>query len=305
MTVEQMQSLLTGMGIQPINVRGVEIQAHCPAHEERTGHADVNPSWWINSDTGHHICFSCQFKGGLATLVTLFTDGDLTNYKEFINSPSQMMSRLKNVIETKKEKADTVKVSESMLSAFTRPPDMALLSRGISRYSANLHELLWNNSRDSWIIPVRHMITDELLGWQEKGTTSRFFNNYPPKMKKSNSLFGFDKYDGGVMIVVESPLDVVRMASVHIHGGISTYGTQVSIAQFNAMRGAFKLIIAMDNDDAGKAASENLYQLCKEHSKEAWFFNYEHTDVKDIGAMSKNEIESGIENARHITRGLR
>lgn len=305
MTVEQMQSFLSGIGISVVNVRGVEIQAKCPAHEERTGKPDENPSWWINSDTGHHICFSCQFKGGLATLVTLFTDGDLSNYKEFINSPSQMMSRLKNATEIKQEKNESVKVTESMLSAFTNPPDMALLSRGISKSVAKSYGLLWNNPRDSWIIPVRHMITDELLGWQEKGTNSRFFNNYPPKMKKSNSLFGFDKYDGGEMIVVESPLDVVRMASVHVHGGISTYGTQVSIAQFNAMRGSFRLIIAMDNDPAGRAATENLYQLCKEHGKEAWFFNYEHTDMKDIGAMSKTEIESGIENAHHITRGLR
>lgn len=107
------------------------------------------------------------------------------------------------------------------------------------------------------------------------------------------------------MIVVESPLDVARMTSVKIFGGVSTYGTQVSINQFNAMRGAPKLIIAMDNDDAGRKASENLYHLCKEHGKEAWFFDYSHTDVKDIGAMSKVEIESGIENARHIARGIR
>lgn len=305
MTVEQMQSFLSGLGIQTINVRGAEIQASCPAHEERTGHVDANPSWWINSDTGHHICFSCQFKGGLATLVTLFTDGDLTNYKEFIESPSQMLARLKNATSSKIEKKPDVTISESMLSAFTTPPDMALLSRGISRSASKAHGILWNLQRDSWIIPVRHMITDELIGWQEKGTSSRFFNNYPPKMKKSTSLFGFDNYDGGMMIVVESPLDVVRMSSVNIPGGVSTYGTQVSIAQFNAMRGSFKLIIAMDNDDAGRSATSNLYQLCKEHGKEAWFFDYGHTDVKDIGAMSKVEIEFGIENAKHITRGIR
>lgn len=304
MTVEQMQSFLSGLGIQPVNVRGVEIQAHCPAHEERTGHPDANPSWWINSDTGQHICFSCQFKGGMATLVTYFTDGDLTNYKEFVESPSHMMSRLKQVLTERKDE-ELVHVSESMLSAFVNPPDMALLGRGISPSAAKYHGILWNDKKDSWIMPVRHMINDALLGWQEKGTTQRFFLNYPPKMKKSLSLFGFDRYDGDTMIVVESPLDVARMTSVKIFGGVSTYGTQVSINQFNAMRGAPKLIIAMDNDDAGRKASENLYHLCKEHGKEAWFFDYSHTDVKDIGAMSKVEIESGIENARHIARGIR
>lgn len=175
MTVEQMQSFLSGLGIQPVNVRGVEIQAHCPAHEERTGHPDANPSWWINSDTGQHICFSCQFKGGMATLVTYFTDGDLTNYREFVESPSHMMSRLKQVLTERKDE-ELVHVSESMLSAFVNPPDMALLGRGISPSAAKYHGILWNDKKDSWIMPVRHMINDALLGWQEKGTTQRFFS---------------------------------------------------------------------------------------------------------------------------------
>lgn len=305
MTVDQMQTFLTGLGITPVSVRGSEVQAHCPAHEQRTGHPDNNPSWWINSDTGQHICFSCQFKGGMSTLVMYFTDGDLTNYKEFIDSPSHMMSRLKSVMAQRTEIEEYVEVTESMLSAFIAPPEMALLGRGISPSAAKHHGILWNNQKDSWILPVRHMLNNVLLGWQEKGTVNRFFNNYPPKMKKSLSLFGFDKYDGGDMVVVESPLDVARMTSVRVSGGVSTYGTQVSINQFNAMRGASRLIIAMDNDDAGRKATENLYHLCKEHGKEAWFFDYSNTDVKDIGAMSKVEIESGIENARHIMRGLR
>jgi len=37
--------------------------------------------------------------------------------------------------------------------------------------------------------------------------------------------------------------------------------------------------------------------------KEAWFFNYSHTDMKDVGAMSKVEIESGLETAKHMVRG--
>ena len=66
MTSDEAEDLLDRLGIEICGVNGYEIQAKCPAHVERTGHEDHNPSWWFNSDTGAHICFSCQFKGNEA-----------------------------------------------------------------------------------------------------------------------------------------------------------------------------------------------------------------------------------------------
>ena len=305
MTIKEMKNFLRGMGIEIVNVRGSELQGYCPAHEERTGHADRNPSWWINADTGQHICFSCQFKGGMGTLINQITDGDLSTYNDYFESTTHLLSRLNNLVKEKpKEKPDII-ITESMLSAFVEPPKEALLAKGILQSAAKHHEVLWNAPKDNWILPIRYVTGGILLGWQEKGSTGRFFKNYPPRMQKSLGLFGYQQYSGGDMIVVESPLDVARLTSVGISGGVSTYGTQVSDAQFNAMRGADRLIIAMDNDDAGRKASYALYDLCNEHGKEAWFFDYRHTDMKDVGGMSKVEIESGLENAKHITRGIK
>ena len=70
MTTDEMIETLSLLGIEVSETRGSEIQARCPAHVQRTGHEDRNPSWWINADTGAHICFSCQFKGGLQSLVS-------------------------------------------------------------------------------------------------------------------------------------------------------------------------------------------------------------------------------------------
>jgi len=36
---------------------------------------------------------------------------------------------------------------------------------------------------------------------------------------------------------------------------------------------------------------------------ECWFFNYDNTDMKDIGGMSKAEILFGLDNARHSIHG--
>jgi hypothetical protein len=190
-----------------------------------------------------------------------------------------------------------------MLSVFTTPPKTALASRGLTLYAAVEHQILWDERKGNWILPIRDPETNKLLGWQEKGYTTRFFRNYPTGVQKSKALFGFNTYINGDMIVVESPLDVARLSSLDITGGVATYGALVSKEQFNLLRGADRLIFAMDNDDAGKASSMTLLTLCKEMEKEAWFFNYGDIDVKDIGAMSKDEILSGLTTARHITRG--
>lgn len=306
MTVEEMQDTLERLGLEVVSTRGSEIQSYCPAHVERTGHEDRNPSWWINSDTGAHICFSCNYKGGLLSLVSYIQNWDFEKSKEWLNDGgSDLSASLQKALKPKRVFEELTYITESMLAAFVDPPSDALKARGLTLEAAREYEVLWSARHSNWITVIRDPETHKLLGWQEKGHTSRFFRNQPTGVPKSNALFGYKQYKGGDMIVVESPLDVVRLASVGITGGVSTYGSVVSMQQFKLMYGADRLIFAMDNDEAGIVSSVNLLLWCEEYGKEAWFFNYAHTDMKDIGAMSKSEIESGLQNARHRVRGAK
>ena len=105
------------------------------------------------------------------------------------------------------------------------------------------------------------------------------------------------------MIVVESPLDVVRLASVGIQGGVSTYGSLISNAQVSLIREADEIVFALDNDESGNNASKKMLELGFTLGFESWFFNYAHTDMKDVGAMSKSEIMTGLRNAKHSVNG--
>ena len=304
MTPEDMEDLLDRIGIEVINTRGDEVQGACPAHLERTGHEDRNPSWFINAETGAHICFSCGFKGGLYSLISYVQGIDYEQAKEWIGSDSELLSRFNKI--TKEEKPvinEQIRITESMLSAFVDPPTEALLSRAISIYAAHKYEIKWDRLKNCWIIPVRDAVTGDLCGWQEKGYQSRYFNNYPKGMKKNVSLFGYQQYEGGDMVVVESPLDVARLASVGVSGGVATFGCSVSSHQINVIRGADRVVFAMDNDDAGRQSSKDLLKACKDYWFEAWFFDYSKTDRKDIGGMSKSEIVEGLVNAKHAFRG--
>ena len=147
------------------------------------------------------------------------------------------------------------------------------------------------------------MTPNKLLGWQEKGFSRRYFSNYPQGVEKSKTLFGFKQYSGGQMVVVESPLDVVRLASVGVTGGVSTYGSMISKEQLALIREADEIVFAFDNDDAGRLASKKMLDSSISLGFEAWFFNYNETDMKDVGGMSKSEILTGLSSAKHVVNG--
>lgn len=306
MTVEEMEDFLHGLGIETYGARGSEVKALCPGHFDRTGKPDHNPSWSINADTGAHNCFSCGFRGSLQYLVSYLNGIPMEEAGEWVKTTtSDLAKRLERALAPKKviEKPE-VDITEANLAAYSTPPTERLLSRGLTVAAANHYGILYDTRRECWIIPIRDS-SGKLLGWQEKGTTGRYFRNYPTGIQKSKSLFGYDKYEGGTMVVVESPLDVVRLASVGITGGVATYGTSVSKEQLNLIKGAERVVIAMDNDEAGRSTASDLISKAQELWMEFWLFDYSDVDVKDIGAMSKNEITKGLDRAKHCLYGDR
>lgn len=305
------ETTLNRLGIESISETGNEIRALCPGHLDRTGKVDRNPSWYINSETGAHICFSCGFKGSLYYLVCYLKgffgqDGaDFSQAKEWLGDMEDLSNALERAESKKLDFDDLEYISEATLSAFDNVPEYALRSRGLTSEASLAYSIRWDTRQENWIIPIRDPYTDALIGWQEKGHKSRYFKNYPTGMKKSRSVFGYGLYTGGDMIVVESPLDAVRLRSVGFHGGVAIYGATPSKEQVNIIRGADRIIFALDNDDAGKAAAYNLAKMGFSSNFDSWFFNYDYTDQKDIGGMSKSEIITGLDTSHHVLRHLR
>ena len=306
MTVEEMEGVLDRLGIEVISITGDEIKGHCPAHLERTGKEDGNPSWFINADSGVHHCFSCGFRGSVNSLVEYTQGISYDDTKSWLGSGERNLSKaFARLLDRPVLEEVSNPITESMLSAFVNPPAEALASRGLTLSSAQKYEILWDKLKNTWIIPMRDAVTGELLGWQEKGYGNRYFMNFPKGMKKSTTVFGIQKYTRGTMVVVESPLDVVRLDSVGVPGGVATYGCAVSHAQVNVIRGADRIVFAMDNDKAGRKGSYELLDAAKQMGFEAWFFDYSNTDRKDVGGMSKAEILYGLEHAKHSMHGKR
>lgn len=292
-----------GLGLEG-SIRGDEYVSTCPMHYKRVGRDDHSPSWSINVDTGLHSCFSCGYRGSIYTLISDLRGVTFDEAKNLTIRPDvrTTVSRIPDsYIHVRK-----AEMGESRLGKFTTPPRWARGRRRLSRESCETYGLLWDLTGESWIIPIRHPHTNALMGWQEKSETQRIFRNYPTGVKKSKCLFGYDVFPGGRMVVVESPLDAVRLHSEGLPGAVATYGAVVSRAQLLLMTAADEVVFALDNpfvDDAGKKSSIQLLTETKGVLKSVRFFDYSGVDAKDPGDMTHDQIEHGIQHAKSRAYG--
>lgn len=307
MNPEKTAAILYNLGIEVVEIKGYELLAKCPGHLVTVGKEDENPSWSLNAESLLHHCFSCGFRGSLISLVATLKKVSNDDAKIWLKDQrgldvSAVLKHLETMKDVHYSPIKPIPMSEARLSVFVEPPEEALNSRALTRDAASFYGILWDGKNDSWITPIRDD-AGILLGWQEKSFNGRFFRNRPLGVKKSSTLFGFDRWHGGRMIVVESPLDAARLLSAGVVGGVATYGAALSVNQISMMSSSDDLVIALDNDAAGLKASLQILSLTKKGLLECRFFNYGNSKAKDIGDMSPMEISRGLQNAKHCVYG--
>jgi DNA primase len=269
-----------------------EYLARCPMHQTRTGKEDRHPSFWVNGDSGAFICFSCGYQGPFTQLVADGLGVSYTDAKMWI--VSRRGGRLKPAREVQ---IPSYVVEYTEYAAMARPPAEALKERRLSALAADLYGVRWRDG--AWVLPILSPQGD-LMGWQEK--KGHTFFNRPDSVKKSATLFGIDRFTpGSVAILTESPLCAVRIGSIGIPGGLSSFGVQVSDAQMRLIQErASSLILALDNpyiDRAGREMTEYLYRRWTARGMTIRCFNYAGMGGKDPSELSDAEVEFGIENA--------
>lgn len=311
---------LEGLGIQ-YETKGSEALGLCPMHEARTGKQDHSPSWWINLESGMHVCFSCGYKGNLRQLVCDVNDFYLGAWgqKSYdYNAADVWLANLEQIpLEVLLERMKALptyiepspvplEMSEARLAVFVNPPEDALAKRNLTLESALAYGVLWHEESQTWILPIREPHFNKLMGWQEKGTVNRTFKNRPAGLQKSKTLFGIENQNDDVVIVVESPLDCLRFHAAGISGAVAICGSSPSEEQLKLLRYSNKVIAAFDNpavDKAGLKASAGLLKVSRVYGFNLFFFNYGETGKKDPGDLTDTELHWGVENAKSALYG--
>lgn len=285
-------AILDELGIQ-YRLSGDEANAACP----NPHHEDHRPSWYINTETGDHICFSCGWAGPLSRLVEALRSVDREEAEHWVRARhfivSESLSGPFNFDDP--EPVKTSPVTDADLWAFTAPPSRELRKRGISSDSAGELGILWDDDERAWILPFRDA-DGTLHGWQSKSARGKLVRNYPEGIKKSHFLFGLHASASDQCVLVESPLDVAVLRDAGIKGGAASYGVHVSRVQLSLLTEHYSsVILALDNDNAGWRESEKLRK--EFHALPVRFFDYFDSRAKDVGEMTPEEIRRGAENA--------
>jgi hypothetical protein len=263
-----------------------------------------------------HNCFSCGFKGTFLDLVMYVKfPHDVFRAARWMRQFGVNLARTSDLTGRMEwlEKIEVVPqtmVPETRLAMFDEVPDWALEKRDLTRESVDHYGVRWDLKHQSWIIPVRTP-TGELAGWQEKWQKRRRFMNEPKDMLKSLCLFGFDVFPlAEPAVLLESPLDVLRLYSAGWEGGVSSYGAAVSLAQMQLIEVITdEIVVALDNDKDGRLHAEELRDGRWERGKRVRrpfangnhvrFFDYGTHPAKDIGDMEQGAIERGLYEAQH------
>lgn len=314
--MSEILDVLDALGIEQTGSRGGdEVQALCPMHEERTGKADHSPSWWINAESGLSTCFSCGYSASLEKLVadvlglqTKWGTPDYFAAEEWLSNYRDGLVLAHKKTEKRASwsagLAKPVAMTEARLAVFTEPPEWALEARQLTAEACRAYGVLWDEKKQAWITPLRDPSTSALMGWQLKGQGNRLFRNLPAGVEKTRTLFGIDSFSGPTMIVVESPLDCVRLLSAGVTGAVSTCGAKISDEQIRLISRAHRIILALDNDEAGHSSLESFYKESVKRGIDFFQFAYQGSSAKDPGDMTDDEIHAGLANKIHCIYGL-
>lgn len=263
-------------------------------HVKRTGKEDNNPSFYINSDSGLWLCYSCGARGNLGHLVAEMMGA---NYDDPEVQLAIMNHGVSQLDMPKWERLP--EIDNSMYLYYTDVPHRYLRSRNISEEAAREYGIRWNPENNSWIIPI---IDPDglLLGWQEKAQD--FVRNHPKGIKMRGTLFGIERFQSKTAILVESPLDVVRFASSF--DGIqclASFGASITVEQLTLLYDvADRLIVALDHDKAGTNSAKQIFKNLPLLRGGVRWLKYSHTEAKDIGEMTDSEIEEAVNEASII-----
>jgi len=267
------EAAMIALGLEEVETVAGEIKARCPAHLERVGKIDRNPSFSVHADKGVFNCFSCGYKGRFVDLVAYVLGCTSGQAVAWIRHQGTVAA-VTRMYESQKDEPVRKPVSEAVLALYDDPPLEELAARGISPEAARKFGILWDSKFQMWITPVRDP-SGRLMGWQAK--RPGFVRNKPYGVKKSLTLFGMHlvgrRADTGVL--VESPLDCAVLSTAGVAYPVSSFGAKVSLHQISLLTKFDRVIIWMDNDHAGWTAAEYVAWELRKRYTSAFVVTYE------------------------------
>lgn len=287
--IEKLKTLKDLGIIKTEKVINQQLTCLCPFHEEK------NASFGINLKNGYYNCFSCGESGkSFDTFFHKIAEKYGIIFEQNTSAVEKLNRELQLLKIPEKEQVliNLPTINESIFQQYPDMLDSYMKERITKKEIRDLFEIKYSKKHNKYLIPIRDE-NKRLVGY----VTRQFIE---PKykynsFKKSHILFGLDKVKSSQGIVTEGTLDVIKTFDNGHPCCVALLGSDMSEVQEKKILKYFdSLILATDNDKAGKRAMEDMIQKLK--NKITLYRIKWITGKKDLGELTREELESEIKN---------
>lgn len=300
----QMKEILKGIGMTIEATYGNDYMCFCPFHGNRD-----TPSFCVSAFKGVYVCYNpaCGASGNIKDLVKKVSHRNEFEAMRYLimtssNAPGKFEDELSELLA---DEPEFVEFSQNKLdelyNSVNERAEQYFASRGINRDAIDYFKLGYSANQDMVIVPI-HSPDGIPVGLVGRSIEDKKFKN-SRNLPRQKTMFNLHraKRQGGTIIVVESSFDAIKLYQAGFPNAVATLGGSLSNHNLNNLnRFASKIIIATDNDEAGRKLGKQIADKLK--GKEVLWASYEYGivyphDAKDIGDMTEQEIRQCILNA--------
>jgi DNA primase len=305
-TKADLRSILSSCNIEIVSETGTDFLCLCPFH-----HNTDSPAFAVSYSKGLYICYNqnCNSSGTIMDLVIKLTGRNNFEALRFIQSNKLTSAELleEELKELLDEKPEFKEFSQSTLDNLYKELGSQEIARDYFK-SRNINEDSMHHFKLGYSL-VQNMVTVPLhspdgtpVGIIGRSIEGKSFKN-SPNLPRNKTMFNLHraKREGGVIIVVESSFDAIRLWQAGYPNAVATLGGSISDTNLHHLNKYSSTIIIMtDNDQAGRALGNTIAYKLK--NKNVLWAKYDHNAIyphsaKDVGDLTDEEIKQCVKNA--------
>lgn len=243
-----------------------ELTHACLVSPEMHGDQRANPTASLNYEKLTYKCLGCQAKGGILWFIATVRKCSGKEARDWLSKevgtdgtvmPLQQLLDFYDALYSKSHRRPPPMpvYADSVLAPWSRVHSWLEDERKIPLENSLALRLGWDAADDAIVIP--HFWRGDLVGWQKRYLSPHAPHKYvsTPDMPKDQTLYDYDP-KGKTAVIVESPMSVARHR--HALPMEATFGSAVTDRQIKLIAAHERVILWMDNDEAGWRAMEGI-----------------------------------------------
>lgn len=315
------RDLLAEFGVTTVQVRDHEMIHSCCLPFGRHKNGDASASASLNYKKLTYNCLGCGSAGGLLWFIATCRGEDTQAARSWLEdqtgsgpdeqSLASLMSFFDSVYSAKENSrpAPIPKMHEGVLAPWLKIHPWLTEDRGINPEVLMRHKVGYAETYRTRIgetddtppkpifiesprIVIPHFWKGNLVGWQTrrllKDGTPKYVSS--PDFPKDQTLWAYDQRMKSVE-VVESPMSVLVCGDDGVHME-ATFGAKVTDRQVSLLSNHPRVVLWMDNDEAGWKATVRLGEALEAYS-DVWVVNNPwNADPGDLTAAERARLRA-------------